>query len=75
MSRPTRGEHPHHVRDALRHEAAEIAFLIRAGARVMVCGRRGMAAGVRPGLDEILAPAGLTPALLKAEGRYVEDVF
>lgn len=66
MSRPTRGEHPHHVRDALRHEAAEIAFLIRAGARVMVCGGRGMAAGVRPALDEILAPAGLTPALLKA---------
>jgi len=26
-------------------------------------------------LADILAPAGLTPALLKAEGRYVEDVY
>ena len=26
-------------------------------------------------LAEILAPVGLTPALLKAEGRYVEDVY
>ena len=26
-------------------------------------------------LAEILAPAGLTPAVLKAEGRYVEDVY
>ncbi|SDL72710.1 PepSY domain-containing protein [Paracoccus chinensis] len=71
----SRGEHPHHVQDALRREAAEVARLIRAGARVMVCGGRGMAAGVRAALDEILAPAGLTPALLKAEGRYVEDVY
>ena len=26
-------------------------------------------------LTEILAPAGLTPATLKGEGRYVEDVY
>ncbi|MBB1492783.1 PepSY domain-containing protein [Paracoccus sp. MC1854] len=71
----SRGEHPHHVQDALRREAAEVARLIRAGARVMVCGGRGMAAGVRAALDEILAPAGLTPTLLKAEGRYVEDIY
>ena len=32
----------------------------------MVCGGRDMAAGVRAALTEILAPAGLTPALLKA---------
>lgn len=71
----SRGERPHHVQDALRHEAAEVARLVREGARVMVCGGRGMAAGVSAALDEILAPAGLTPALLKAEGRYVEDVY
>lgn len=71
----SRGERPHHVQDALRHEAHEVARLIRQGARVMVCGGRGMAAGVRAALDDILAPAGLTPALLKAEGRYVEDVY
>lgn len=62
----SRGARPRYVQDALRSEAAEVARLVRTGARVMVCGGRGMAAGVRPALDEILAPAGLTPALLKA---------
>ncbi|MBV0893646.1 N-acetylglucosamine transferase, partial [Paracoccus sp. Z118] len=68
----SRGEHPHYVQDALRNEAAGVARLVRDGARVMVCGGRGMAAGVSAALADILLPAGLTPALLKAEGRYVE---
>ena len=63
------------MRDALREEAAEIAKLVRKGARIMVCGGRDMAAGVSAALTDILAPAGLTPALLKAQGRYVEDVY
>ncbi|PWR03776.1 N-acetylglucosamine transferase [Meridianimarinicoccus roseus] len=71
----SRGARPHYVQDALRGEAAQVADLIRNGARVMVCGGRDMAAGVADALAEILAPAGLTPALLKAEGRYVEDVY
>ncbi|MEX5728614.1 sulfite reductase (NADPH) flavoprotein alpha-component [Rhodovulum iodosum] len=71
----SRGAHPHYVQDALRGEAAEVAELILNGARVMVCGGRDMAAGVADALAEILAPAGLTPAVLKAEGRYVEDVY
>jgi sulfite reductase (NADPH) flavoprotein alpha-component len=41
----------------------------------MVCGGRDMAAGVTEALAEILAPSGLTPAMLKAGGRYVEDVY
>ncbi|MEZ5751597.1 MAG: PepSY domain-containing protein [Paracoccaceae bacterium] len=71
----SRGRHPRHVQDALRIEATQIADLVRAGAKVMVCGGRGMAAGVTEALTEILAPSGLTPALLKSEGRYVEDVY
>ncbi|MCE8521356.1 PepSY domain-containing protein [Ruegeria sp. 1NDH52C] len=71
----SRGARPHYVQDALRSEATQIAELIRDGARVMVCGGRDMAAGVADALAEILAPTGLTPALLKAEGRYVEDVY
>ena len=59
----------------LRGEATQVAELIRNGARVMVCGGRDMAAGVAEALVEILAPTGLTPAALKAEGRYVEDVY
>jgi sulfite reductase (NADPH) flavoprotein alpha-component len=71
----SRGARPHYVQDALRNEAAQLAHLIREGARVMVCGGRGMATGVAEALAEILEPAGLTPAMLKAEGRYVEDVY
>ncbi|MBK5935054.1 sulfite reductase (NADPH) flavoprotein alpha-component [Rhodovulum imhoffii] len=71
----SRGVRPNYVQDALRSEREEIVRLVRAGARVMVCGGRGMAAGVSDALAEILAPAGLDPAALKAEGRYVEDVF
>lgn len=71
----SRGARPHHVQDALRLEGAQVAEAIRKGARVMVCGGREMARGVAAALAEILAPAGLTPAMLKAEGRYVEDVY
>jgi sulfite reductase (NADPH) flavoprotein alpha-component len=71
----SRGARPYYVQDALRAEGAQVALLIRDGARVMVCGGRGMAAGVADALAEILAPSGLTPATLKAEGRYVEDVY
>ena len=71
----SRGARPHYVQDALRRDAAEVARLIRDGARIMVCGGREMAAGVAEALGEILAPVGLTPVTLKAEGRYVEDVY
>ena len=71
----SRAERPHYVQDALRGEAAQVLHAIRGGARVMVCGGRGMATGVAQALEDILAPAELTPAMLKAEGRYVEDVY
>jgi len=71
----SRGARPHYVQDALWAEAAQVAEAIRNGARVMVCGGRGMAQGVGRALEDILAPMGLTPAMLKAEGRYVEDVY
>lgn len=71
----SRTARPRYVQDALRDDAAEVARLMREGARVMVCGGRDMAAGVADALADILAPTGLTPAGLKAEGRYVEDVY
>lgn len=71
----SRGARPHYVQDALRAEAAQVADAIRQGARVMVCGGRDMAQGVAQALEDILAPMGLTPAMLKARGRYVEDVY
>ncbi len=71
----SRGAKPHYVQDALRAEAVQVAEAIRKGARVMVCGGRDMAQGVALAFEDILAPMGLTPAKLKAEGRYVEDVY
>ena len=71
----SRTRQPSYVQDALRGEGAEIARMAREGARFMVCGGREMAAGVSAALADILAPIGLTPALLRVEGRYVEDVF
>ncbi len=41
----------------------------------MVCGGRDMANGVSLVLADILGSTGLTLAKLRAEGRYVEDVY
>lgn len=71
----SRGERPHYVQDALRLEAAQMAEAVAQGARIMVCGGREMAQGVARALSDILAPQGLNPAMLKAQGRYVEDVY
>lgn len=64
-----------YVQDRLRADAERLRELIAGGAQVMVCGGRDMATGVMAALTELLAPAGLTPAVLKAEGRYAEDVY
>ena len=63
------------MQDALRQDAEAIRSLMARGAQVMVCGGREMAQGVREAMDDILAPIGLSPALLKAGGRYAEDVY
>lgn len=64
-----------YVQDRLRADAERLRTLVGAGAQVLVCGGREMAAGVKETLGELLVPAGLTPALLKDEGRYLEDVY
>lgn len=64
-----------YVQDALRRDGARVARLVADGAQILVCGSRDMAAGVADALSDVLAPHGLTPAQLKAEGRYGEDVY
>lgn len=64
-----------YVQDRLRADAERLRGLVAGGAQIMVCGGRDMATGVMAALTELLAPAGLTPAVLKAEGRYAEDVY
>lgn len=71
----SRGERPQYVQDALRQQAPRITAAIGQGARIMVCGGRDMARGVTDALADILKPAGLTPAMLKAGDRYVEDIY
>jgi len=65
----------HFVQDALREDAEVIRRLMADGARIMVCGGREMAQGVRDAMTEILDPMGLSPALMKAGGRYAEDTY
>lgn len=64
-----------YVQDRLRADADRLRALIAGGAQVMVCGGRDMAAGVTAALADLLAPTGLSPATLRAGGRYVEDVY
>ncbi|ADH88486.1 oxidoreductase FAD/NAD(P)-binding domain protein [Ancylobacter novellus DSM 506] len=71
----SRGARPRYVQDALIAEQLEVVRAIRDGAHVMVCGGRQMAAGVAEAMTRMLEPLGLSHQLLKAEGRYVEDVY
>ncbi len=64
-----------YVQDAVRRDGQRLAGLIASGAQIMVCGGADMAAGVKTALGDILDPLNLTTAKLKAEGRYVEDVY
>ena len=49
--------------------------VVRNGGTIMVCGGRDMARGVSEALADILTPVGITPAQLKADGRYLEDIY
>lgn len=64
-----------HVQDRLRADADPVRDLVSKGARIMVCGGRDMAQGVREALTDILAPLDLSPDALKARGRYAEDTY
>lgn len=64
-----------YVQALVAEDAAKLRALILSGAQVLVCGGRDMASGVATALTEALAPAGLTLAHLRAEGRLVEDVY
>lgn len=71
----SRGTPKQYVQDVLRGEKAHVIEAVRKGARIMVCGGRDMACGVNGVLTDILKPVGLTPAILKARKRYVEDTY
>lgn len=64
-----------YVQDALRKDAEHLRDLLQSGARIMVCGGRDMAHGVRGALTDILHKTDLSFDQLRAKGRYVEDVY
>lgn len=71
----SRIEPTNYVQDVVRMEANKVLDAISQGAKVMVCGGRDMARGVSETMTDILKPAGITPAMLKSSGRYVEDIY
>ena len=64
-----------YVQDRLLADAPRLRELIAHGGQVLVCGGRAMAEGVAAAWERILADSGLTVAQLRAQGRYVEDVY
>jgi sulfite reductase (NADPH) flavoprotein alpha-component len=64
-----------YVQDRLLADAARLRELVVRGACVMVCGGRAMAEGVARAWEQILAGSGLSLPRLRAQGRYVEDVY
>jgi hypothetical protein len=64
-----------YVQDRLRQDAAHLAEQIKRGGQVLVCGSIAMARAVAVEFETALAPLGLTVAALRAEGRYLEDVY
>ena len=63
------------VQNRLVDDADNLRALIANGGQVLVCGSSAMAASVRLALDAILAPLSMNVQILKASGRYREDVF
>jgi sulfite reductase (NADPH) flavoprotein alpha-component len=64
-----------YVQDRLRTDAAHLAAQIKRGGQVLVCGSTAMARAVAVEFEAALAPLGLSVAALRAEGRYLEDVY
>lgn len=64
-----------YVQDRLRADAVHLAAQIKRGGQVLVCGSIAMARSVAAEIEEALAPLGLSVAGLRAEGRYLEDVY
>jgi sulfite reductase (NADPH) flavoprotein alpha-component len=64
-----------YVQDAILADETALRQLVDKGAQVLVCGGREMAYGVSQVFDSILKPLHLDVDALRAEGRYLEDVY
>ena len=64
-----------YVQDRLRADAGHLRDQILRGGQILVCGSIAMARAVAAEVEAAIAPAGMTVAMLRAEGRYLEDVY
>jgi sulfite reductase (NADPH) flavoprotein alpha-component len=64
-----------YVQDRLAADAPALRDLVGQGGQILVCGGRDMAGAVKRTLEAVLRPLGIDLATLRAEGRYVEDVY
>lgn len=64
-----------YVQDKLRQDQVAVRRMVDAGAQILVCGGRDMAVGVKQAIEDILKPLSTDVESLRAEGRYLEDVY
>ncbi|MCW4630485.1 flavodoxin domain-containing protein [Marinomonas rhodophyticola] len=64
-----------YVQDKLLEDQTAVRQMLEQGAQILVCGGRGMAAGVAQAINDILKPLQINVDALKAQGRYLEDVY
>lgn len=71
----SRSDERAYVQDKLRQDQRAVRQMVNAGAQILVCGGRDMAAGVRQVIEDILKPLAIDVEALRAQGRYLEDVY
>jgi sulfite reductase (NADPH) flavoprotein alpha-component len=64
-----------YVQDKLLQDQTAVRQMLEQGAQILVCGGRDMAAGVAQAINDILKPLQINVDVLKAQGRYLEDVY
>jgi sulfite reductase (NADPH) flavoprotein alpha-component len=64
-----------YVQDKLLQDQTAVRQMLEQGAQILVCGGRDMAAGVAQAINDILKPLQINVDSLKAQGRYLEDVY
>lgn len=71
----SRSDERFYVQDKLRQDQFAVRQMVETGAQILVCGGREMAAEVKQVIEDILKPLATDVETLRAEGRYLEDVY
>jgi sulfite reductase (NADPH) flavoprotein alpha-component len=66
---------PAYLQDKIEADAEVLRAMVKAGAQLMVVGSREMARDVKAAFERVLASEGIATDKLRAEGRYVEDIY